>query len=695
MSKHANVRMAADIGGTFTDVVLQVGSDRRLTRKVLTTPDQPEIGMLNGLSLALQDGGLNFADVDVFVHGTTLATNAIIERRGARTVLVATEGFRDVLDIATESRFNQYDLMIEKPTPLIPRSARFTVPERIDATGKVLLPLDVEAMRALALELKDQQVEAIAVVFIHAYANVAHELEAERILREKMPDVSISLSHKVCPEVREYERTSTTVANAYVQPLMQGYLGRMAEELLKRDFNGATYLMTSGGGLTSLDVARDFPVRLVESGPAGGAIFASLIALAAGERNVLSFDMGGTTAKVCLIQEGAPTTSRFFEVDRTERFMKGSGLPLRIPVIEMVEIGAGGGSIAKVDGLGRIQIGPQSVSSKPGPACYDLGGDIPSVTDADLVLGLIESENFANGTMTLRPDLSRAALARDVGSKLGVEPEAAAFGIYEVVCENMASAARMHAAELGAPVDRYTMIAFGGAAPLHAARVAEKVGIEKVLIPANAGVGSAVGFLAAPVAYEVIRSFPQKVSEAFDVEGVRALLAGMERDARALVEPGAEGARTFERMTAYMRYVGQGHEIAVEIARDELRPGAQASLRSRFEVEYRRQFSREIPLADIEVLTWSVLVSTYSQQPGVFAQATKVVAPPPVGRRELFDGRLNALLDVPVYDRAQMRPGSQVQGPALIGEIETTIYVPAAFDARVDGAGNIVLEKKA
>lgn len=695
MSKHANVRMAADIGGTFTDVVLQMGSDLRLTRKVLTTPDQPEIGMLNGLSLALQDGGLNFADVDVFVHGTTLATNAIIERRGARTVLVATEGFRDVLDIATESRFNQYDLMIEKPTPLIRRSARFTVPERVDATGKVLLPLDVEAMRALALELKDQQVEAIAVAFIHAYANVAHELEAERILREIMPDVSISLSHKVCPEVREYERTSTTVANAYVQPLMQGYLGRMAEELLKRGFNGATYLMTSGGGLTSLDVARDFPVRLVESGPAGGAIFASLIALAAGERNVLSFDMGGTTAKVCLIQEGAPTTSRFFEVDRTERFMKGSGLPLRIPVIEMVEIGAGGGSIARVDGLGRIQIGPQSVSSKPGPACYDLGGDIPSVTDADLVLGLIEPENFANGTMTLRPDLSRAALARDVGSKLGVEPEAAAFGIYEVVCENMASAARMHAAELGAPVDRYTMIAFGGAAPLHAARVAEKVGIEKVLIPANAGVGSAVGFLAAPVAYEVIRSFPQKVSEAFDVEGVRALLAGMERDARALVEPGAEGAPTFERMTAYMRYVGQGHEIAVEIARDELRPGAQASLRSRFEVEYRRQFSREIPLADIEVLTWSVLVSTYSQQPGVFAQATKVVPPPPVGRRELFDGRLNALLDVPVYDRAQMGPGSQVQGPALIREIETTIYVPATFDARVDGAGNIVLEKKA
>lgn len=695
MSKLANVRMAADIGGTFTDVVLQIGPDRRLTRKVLTTPDQPEIGMLNGLSLVLQDGGLEFSDVDVFVHGTTLATNAIIERRGANTVLIATEGFRDVLDIGTESRFNQYDLMIEKPRPLISRSSRFTVPERIAATGSVLLSLDVDAMRTLAVQLRDEGVEAVAVAFIHAYANPSHELEAGRILREVMPDVSISLSHKVCPEVREYERTSTTVANAYVQPLMQGYLGRMAQELVARKFTGATYLMTSGGGLTSLDVASDYPVRLVESGPAGGAIFAALVALAAGERNVLSFDMGGTTAKVCLIQEGEPTTSRVFEVDRTERFMKGSGLPLRIPVIEMVEIGAGGGSIAKVDGMGRIQIGPQSVSSKPGPACYDLGGDIPSVTDADLTLGLIEPENFANGTMTLRPDLSRQALLRDVGSKLNVGPEAAAFGVYEVVCENMASAARMHAAELGAPIDRYTMIAFGGAAPLHAARVAEKVGIDKVLIPANAGVGSAVGFLAAPVAYEIIRSFPQKVSDEFDVEGVRVLLAEMERDARALVEPGAKGASTFERMTAYMRYVGQGHEIAVEFARDELHPGSQASLRTRFETEYRKQFSREIPLADIEVMTWSVLVSTYPQQPEFVAKAPVGATPPPVGTRTLFDGRLNSHFEVPVYDRAQMRPGSDVQGPALIGEIETTVYVPSTFDARVDGAGNIVLEKKA
>lgn len=694
MTTSDRIQMSADIGGTFTDIVLQKGA-QRFTRKVLTTPDSPELGMLHGLTLVLEDGGIGFSDVQTFVHGTTLATNAIIERRGARTALVATEGFRDVLEIATESRFNQYDLMLEKPVPLVPSENRFTVPERVDATGQVRLALVEAAVRALGEELRSKAFEAVAVAFLHAYVNPAHELRAGEILAEMLPGVSISMSHQVCPEAREYERTSTTVANAYVQPLMQGYLGRMAVELTSRGFTGATYLMTSGGGLTALKAAQDFPVRLVESGPAGGAIFAAHVAALSNESNVLSFDMGGTTAKVCLIDDGEPVTSRFFEVDRTERFMKGSGLPLKIPVIEMVEIGAGGGSIAAVDALGRITIGPQSVSSKPGPACYDLGGDIPSVTDADLLLGLIDPNGFANGTMTLRPDLAAKAMERDVGTHLSMDAHEAAYGVYEVVCENMASAARMHSAELGAPVDQYTMIAFGGAAPLHAARVAEKVGISKVLIPANAGVGSAVGFLTAPLAYEIVRSFPQRLGSGFDVAAANALLAEMRDDALALVEPGAAGALLVTRVTAFMRYVGQGHEIAVSLPDVHLEADAVDALRGEFEAEYQRQFSRVIPLAAIEIMNWSVLVTTRSQRPAAIADVPPAAAPVPYATRAFYDGKAGHHIDIPVYARADMPGGAGIEGPALITEIETTIVVTASFKARIDGAGCIVLEKKA
>ncbi|HEY8612760.1 MAG TPA: hydantoinase/oxoprolinase family protein, partial [Roseomonas sp.] len=404
-----DVKLAIDIGGTFTDLVLDCDG-QRITKKVLTTPDRPERAALEGMRLILQDGGLKFSDVGVLVHGTTLATNAILERRGARTALIATEGFRDVLDIGTESRYDQYDLTIEKPTPLVPRALRFTVPERIDAQGLVRLPLDLEAVSRLAPALQAAGVESVAVTFLHAYANPIHEQRAAAVLKAALPNLPITLASEACPEIREYERTSTAVANAYVQPLMAGYLGRMAEALQSEQFRGAVYLVSSGGGLTSLETAQRFPVRLIESGPAGGAIFAAQIAARTGEDRVLSFDMGGTTAKICLIQKGEPSMARSFEVDRAARFLKGSGLPLRIPVIEMVEIGAGGGSIARVDGLQRVTVGPESASSDPGPACYGRGGIRPAVTDADVALGLIEPESFAGGSMPLRAELSREAL---------------------------------------------------------------------------------------------------------------------------------------------------------------------------------------------------------------------------------------------------------------------------------------------
>jgi len=687
-----DVRMAVDIGGTFTDIVLDRGSER-LTRKVLTTP-RPEEGVLGGARLVLGDAGLHFSDIDVFIHGTTLATNAIIERRGARTALIATDGFRDTIEIANESRYDQYDLTIEKPQPLVPRSLRFTVPERVDVHGKVRLALDEAAVAAQVARLKDNGIEAVAICFMHSYVNPAHEQRTGEILKKAMPGLSITLSCEVCPEIREYERTSTAVTNAYVQPLMDGYLARMDDALRQEQYRGAVYLVTSGGGLTSIDTARKFPVRLVESGPAGGAIFAAQVAARGGEKKVLSFDMGGTTAKICLIENYEPNSARVYEVDRAARFLKGSGLPVRIPVIEMVEIGAGGGSIAHVDALKRVTVGPESAGSEPGPACYARGGLRPTVTDADVALGMIDPAAFAGGTIALKPALSKAALAAAVGDPLGMSPETAAYAVHEMVCENMASAARVHAVERGEIVSEHTLIAFGGAAPLHAARVAEKLGLARVLVPPNAGVGSAVGFLVAPISYELVKSRHMRLDN-FDFAGASALLAEMSRDARALVEPGARGAPVTERRLAYMRYVGQGHEISVPLPVRDLISDDAATLRQTFEREYSVLFRRPIPGAAIEALSWSVLISTKAEPPAAINGTAEKRAPSPDGSRSFFDGRAGRSIDVPLYRRERMEAGVRVPGPAIIAEDETSTFVTASFDACIDGAGCIVMERRA
>ncbi|SHN83611.1 hydantoinase/oxoprolinase family protein [Bradyrhizobium erythrophlei] len=689
----AEVRLAVDIGGTFTDIVLDVGRDRK-TRKVLTTPVHPEQAVLDGMRLILADARAHARDIDVFIHGTTLATNAVIERRGAKTALIATEGFRDVLDIGTESRYDQYDLTIDKPKPLVPRALRFTVPERIDAHGGVRLPLDEAAVRALAPKLRAQNVTSVAIAFLHAYANAAHERRAAEILKAEMQDVRVTLSSAVCPEIREYERTSTAVANAYVQPLIDGYLGRMAEALRAEQFRGSIYLVTSGGGVTSIDTARRYPVRLLESGPAGGAIFASQIAASLGESKVLSFDMGGTTAKICLIEKYQPESSRVFEVDRAARFLKGSGLPVRIPVIEMVEIGAGGGSIARVDAMKRVTVGPESASSEPGPACYGRGGEHPAVTDADVALGKIDPDGFAGGTIKLSAELSRQALLRDIGEPLGLSAETAAYAVQEIVCENMASAARVHAVERGAVVAQHTLIAFGGAAPLHAARVAERIGASRVIVPSNAGVGSAVGFLAAPIAYELVRSHHARLDK-FDSEAVSDLLNEIASEARALVEPGAGGAPLRERRAAFMRYVGQGHEITVELPNRRLNTTDVEGLRKAFEKDYSALFERPIPGAAIEVLSWSVLATTEPRKPARVAEVTRTPAGKATGHRKFFDGRANTVVDVPLYRREQLAPGATVMGPAVIAEDETSTFVAGSFEAHIDGAGSIVMERKA
>ncbi len=688
----ATLRLSADVGGTFTDIVLEEGPTR-WTTKVLTTPAAPEEGVLNGIQKIMGISGRSLPQVDAFVHGTTLATNAIIERRGAKTALIGTDGFRDILEIGTESRYDQYELALERPAPLVARPLRMTVRGRMDARGRELMPLDEAQLLEIAAELTAKGIESVAIALLHSFINPAHERRAAEILKSAAPGLHLSLSCEVCPEIREYERTSTTVANAYVQPLMDGYLARMETRLDELGFRGILSLITSGGGLTSVATARAFPVRLVESGPAGGAVFASQIAAKLGEKQVIAFDMGGTTAKVSLIENYESESSRIFEVDRAARFLKGSGLPLRIPVIEMVEIGAGGGSLAHVDALKRVTVGPESASSVPGPACYGSGGTRPAVTDADVALGLINPEGFAGGSMTLRADLSKAALSEHVGDKIGLGPEMSAYAVYEMVCENMASAARSHTVERGVVASAHTMIATGGAAPLHAARVAEKIGAPRVIIPANAGVGSAVGFLAAPVSYEIVRSNYMRL-DSFDAAVATRMLDEMSAEIRAWVEPAAHGVPIQESRIAFMRYVGQGHEIPVVLPLRALGAEDIAEMRRTYEETYEALFNRSIPQAAIEIMAWSVACTTPPELPATIAPIAPSGRTPSGESVTIFDGRAEAPVQILRYARTDLIPGDSVPGPALIVEAETTTFVTGAFDARIDAAGSIVMDRK-
>jgi N-methylhydantoinase A len=689
-----NARLAVDIGGTFTDIVL-VARTGRFVSKLLTTPRAPEVAVMEGARAALAQAGLVFSDIGVFVHGTTLATNAIIERKGAPTALIATDGFRDVVEIADESRFDQYDINIVKPVPLVPRQLRFTVPERMDVHGRVRLALDEVMVRRVVERLRAARVEAVAVALIHSYANSAHETRIGEILAEVAPAISVSLSSEVCPEAREYERTSTAIANAYVKPLISGYLLRLQRAMAELGFRQPIHLMTSGGSLASLETAVRFPVRLVESGPAGGAILAGQIARERAEPRILSFDMGGTTAKICLIDNGEPFKTRAFEVDRQSRFRKGSGLPVRVPVIEMVEIGAGGGSIARIDAMGRILVGPDSAGAEPGPASYGRGGSEPTVTDADLVLGKIDPVRFAGGKIAIDQDKAIAALQGVIASAgSSMTGEQAAIAVAEIVDENMANAARVHAVERGVAIDERTLVAFGGAAPLHASRLAEKLRIKRIIVPLDAGVGSAVGFLAAPAAYEIVRSHYMRLG-AFDAASANELLTAMERESASHCRAAAGERPVALRRSAFLRYAGQGHEISIALPGRELTAADTAALRQEFEREYTRLFARHIPNAEIEVMSWVVLATTAPTPPTRLAAVTGPWTPPAVGERSILDARLGHRLAVCVYDRQQLAPGAAVKGPALIVEDGTATYVSPSFDAIVDGGGALILTARA
>lgn len=690
-ARPGSARIGVDIGGTFTDTALEIDG-RRYTSKVLTTPRAPQNGVMTGIRLALEAADLRPQDVGLVIHGTTLAANAMIERKGAKTALITTEGFRDVIEMRTESRFEQYDINLDMPAPLVPRHLRFSVSERVSRTGAALRALDEEAVWALMPVLETERIESVAVAFLHAYANPGHEARVRDILDRAMPRVPVSLSSEVSPEMREYERFSTTCANAYLQPLMASYLRSLEEELRLAGFTCPLFLMLSSGGVTTVEMAGRFPVRLVESGPAGGAIFAREVAAALGLEKVLSFDMGGTTAKVCLIDEYQPQTSRMFEVARAYRFKRGSGLPLRIPVIEMVEIGAGGGSIARIDALGRITVGPESAGSEPGPASYGRGGSAPTVTDSDLVLGRIDPASFAGGRIALDSVCARVALEK-VSKPLGLPTELAAYGVVEIVEEDMANAARVHAIESGKHLGERTLVAFGGAAPLHVCRVAEKLGISRIVVPANASVGSAVGFLRAPVAYEVTLSCYMRLDE-FDAAAANGFLSRMRDEALGVVMKGAAGAPITETRLAYMRYVGQGHEIPVVVPARALTADDADVLQRAYEQAYRGLYGRLVPDSDVEVMSWSVAVSTRPEDVKRGELPQESYAPTPDGEIELFDAESGRFMRVPLVRREALRPGACVPGPAVIVEDQTSVVVGAAFTARIDTLSFIIMDLK-
>ncbi|MDW3223515.1 MAG: hydantoinase/oxoprolinase family protein [Paracoccaceae bacterium] len=690
-----SIRLGVDIGGTFTDVVLEKGTEVFST-KVLTTYAAPENAIIDGMHQVLDKAGVAPNEVDQIIHGTTLATNALIERRGAKTALITTEGFRDVIEMRTESRFEQYDLNLNLPDPLLPRQMRFTVGGRVDANGAVLIDIDRNEVEAVVDQIAKAGFESVAVGLIHSYLNPAHEELVRDVMAEKLPDVAVSISSEVSPQMREYERFNTVVANAYIKPLMASYLGRLEDRLKGEGVACRIFLMHSGGGIISIQNAADFPVRLVESGPAGGAVFAAHIAARYGLDKVLSFDMGGTTAKICLIKNQTPKTSRVFEVARTYRFKKGSGMPISIPVIDMVEIGAGGGSLAHVDAMRQIRVGPESAGSEPGPACYGREGTRPAVTDADLVLGKLDPDNFAGGSIKLHPDASKSALLGHVGDTLDMDAVEAAFGVAEVVDENMANAARVHAVENGEDLSEYTMIAFGGAAPLHAGRLCEKLGVDRLLVPPGAGVGSAIGFLRAPFSFEANRSVYMKLSD-FDGDRIKSLLTDLKAEATGFVRTCDAISPILSEFKVYMRYTGQGWEIPIELTEDQAMNPDAVTFEARFIEDYSKLFGRPVAGMDIEITVWSVNATTPPEKVARMDETDGSGVAASDGDRQLFDAAVGKYLDAQVVNRFDMATGQRAAGPVAVVEDETTIIVPASRDAirQPDGCIDIVLKGSA
>jgi N-methylhydantoinase A/oxoprolinase/acetone carboxylase beta subunit len=692
-----SLTLGIDIGGTFTDLVAISDRQQIYTAKVLTTPADPADGVRQGLAELLERHELVASNIRHVIHATTLITNAIIERKGATIGFVTTAGFRDLLEIGREVRYDLYDLFLHMPEPLAPGPRRMEVRERIAADGDVLLPLEEADVLGAVEELLAQGVEAVAVGFLHAYANDRHERQAAAIIAQAHPDLPVSISSEVAREIREYERFSTTAANAYVQPLARRYFRRLERDLESAGTGGPLHVMLSNGGYATPDVAGDLPVRLIESGPAAGALIAGHYGKATGQASVLAFDMGGTTAKLSLIEDGVPAVIHGLEVARVHRFKRGSGLPIKAPSVELIEIGAGGGSIAHIDQLGLLAVGPESAGSDPGPACYGFGGTRPAVTDADLVLGYLNPDYFLGGQMSLDVDAARRAIDRNLASPLGLDVEQVAWGIHDMVNENMATAAGVYIAEQGKDPRRFTLIATGGAGPVHAAEVARKIGLSTVIVPPSAGVASAAGLLVASPRMDFAHSLPARLADV-DWPAVNGILADLEASGRrALRDAGVQQHEMTVERVVDLRYVNQGHEVSISLPGGTLGPGSVDEIVAGFDREYTARFNRTIPGVPVEAITWRLTV--LGPTPDLEFAAPRPVAD--AGRGTTVDGaskceRLAYFPDggyrpVPVYDRYRLQSRTAQSGPAILEEDESTTIVGPGDRFEVDGALNVIV----
>jgi N-methylhydantoinase A len=691
----ARYRFGFDIGGTFTDfVLLDIGTGTSASYKTPTTPREPARAVLDGWRHLVAAQDIDGSAVEMAVHGTTLITNVLIEREGALTGLVTTRGFRDVLEMRKEMRYDIYDLLITLPDPIVSRPLRLEVDERLNGRGEVLTPLDESQLEEVAATFEQAGVEAIAVCFLHAFTNPVHERQAGAWLRKRFPGLAISLSCEVAPEIREYERSSTTAGNAYVQPLAQRYLAALEAELGRAGFSQNLYLMFSNGGITTLETASRFPIRLVESGPAAGVLAAVFYGDLIGERDIVSFDMGGTTAKMCLIKDGQPAMTSSFEVARVHRFKRGSGLPVQVRSIELIEIGAGGGSIARIDELGLLKVGPASAGADPGPACYGQGGSKPTVTDADTVLGYLNPANFLGGRMTLSLAAAEDAIRRVIAEPMGLDVVEAAAGINQVVNENMIAATRIHVAERGADVRRMFLMAFGGAGPVHADAIARALCMRGYVIPPRAGVTSALGFLTAPLSFELARSTVGVLTQERMAELDEAF-AALETDGHEMLAAAglAEGEMTFVHQ-ADLRHVGQGHEIVIELPAGSLAERDLArDVKSRFYEAYEAVYGHAHRHLELEIVTCRLTASGPRPTISVERKATEggTAEAALTSRRPVFFKQAGGYVDTPAYDRARLAPGAVVRGPAVIEEEDSTAVIGPGATATVDGIANLVV----
>ena len=688
----AHILLAVDIGGTFTDIIAFDPHSRQvMVEKLLTTYPDPSASVLEGIRDLLAREGISPSDIRYVVHGTTLITNTLIERKGAKTALLTTAGFRDAIEIGNEGRYDMYDLALVKPAPLAARRLRFDVPERTLADGRIRRPLDGDALKSICEQLVEENIEAVAICFLHAYTNPAHELAAMNIVREQLPDIALSASHQVAPGMREYPRSSTTVANAYVQPITERYLARVSDGLAQSGINSPLNIMLSSGGTTTVDAARDFPVRLVESGPAGGALAGVYWGKRLGFDDVLAFDMGGTTAKAVLTRDGDLSISNHSEVAHVHRFKRGSGLPLMAPMIEMIEIGAGGGSIAHLNALGLPAVGPQSAGSTPGPAAYGQGGEQPTVTDADLLLGYLNPDYFAGGSLPLDVNLARQSF-NCLATTIDLALDHLAWGVHQLVNENMAAAARVHAAERGLEIRRYSMVATGGAGPVHACGVAQGLGIRRIIIPPLAGVGSAFGFLTAPISFDFTRSYVANLTE-LDLTDLNGILRDLEEEGRAIVEAaGVPRDDITVRLNIDMRYVGQGYEVRVPFPMRALDNNHIAEMRQAFEDEYRRFYGQLADGVPIEAVNWRVLIAGPTPQiKGLSLESAATAIDAPTSCRSVRFAANQAARETPVYRRNQLSDSWSALGPLIVEEAASTTVVLPGWSAQMADAGCLLL----